>query len=64
MLGAPAGGFGAGGHHGLEPATVLPMVPPNALSPPALMRPLPLQMAAAVDPPFAAAAAAAAAVNR
>jgi hypothetical protein len=29
MFGAPGGGFCGCGHHGFEPAMVLPMVPPN-----------------------------------
>src|ERR1700722_17134734 len=37
MFGAPAGAFGAGGHHGFEPATVLPILPPNGVSLPALI---------------------------
>jgi hypothetical protein len=31
------GGLSVGGHHGLEPATVLPMLPPKDISLPALM---------------------------
>src|SRR3954466_2680949 len=37
MFGAPCGGFGADGHHGFEPATVLPIVPPNGFALPAAM---------------------------
>src|ERR1700755_694932 len=49
MLGAPAGDFGVGGHHGLEPATVLSILPPNVGSLPALIALLPID-AAAVSP--------------
>jgi hypothetical protein len=49
MLGASAGGLCADGHQGLELAMVLPIVPPKAVSPPVLMRRLPL-CGAAVDP--------------
>src|SRR3954454_23548455 len=38
MFGAPCGGFGACGHQGFEPATVLPIVPPNGFPLPAAMR--------------------------
>src|SRR4029077_6581045 len=41
MLGAPAGGFCAGGHHGLGARIVLPMVPRKDLSP-LLMHPSPI----------------------
>src|SRR6185295_13410202 len=37
MFGAPSGGFGADGHQGFEPATVLPIVPPNGFALPAAM---------------------------
>jgi len=51
MFGAPCGGVGICGHHGFDPATVLPIVPPNGFALPAAMLSSRFLDATAVDPP-------------